>query len=534
VRQLVEALKAIADPQDDMALFHALSGPLFGLNLTELSQLSGGARREQIQLAEALATSDEPAFAAALKQLTEWREIAHEQSVGSLAYTLMTDSGWKQRLYEDAQREPAVITQIQALAKYFTTLKEFERIAGVPSVQNYAISLPVLQAAGSQFEDPTLDISDDQVNVLSVHRAKGLEWETVYIVDCTEGSFPLSRFGAGLEVPSELQINPSEADEHMAEERRLMYVAATRARQDLVLSYSNRHGAGATRRPSRFLQELLGHEPDATAQEEAGQTTLELFAPKTSAQDTIALPESMRQNNRLVLSVSQIETWLRCPQDFYYKYVLNMPLPPAPQLAYGSLVHGVIERIHKAREQGAMPELRELTASVVDNLPRAGYQSARSRDRASQQAIRTVKTVFERFSRDDLPIETELPFSIEVEDLPLTIRGRIDAVYKLGDGVEIRDFKTGTSVRTAEQAKSRVSGSQQLTLYALAWQQLRGELPAKLSLDFVETGQIYGIRKQAKSLDTLHAKLEQMVSNLQAGEYPAGRDHKRCMHPIDD
>jgi DNA helicase-2/ATP-dependent DNA helicase PcrA len=181
-----------------------------------------------------------------------------------------------------------------------------------------------------------------------------------------------------------------------------------------------------------------------------------------------------------------------------------------------------------------MPELRELTASVVDNLPRAGYQSARSRDRASQQAIRTVKTVFERFSRDDLPIETELPFSIEVEDLPLTIRGRIDAVYKLGDGVEIRDFKTGTSVRTAEQAKSRVSGSQQLTLYALAWQQLRGELPAKLSLDFVETGQIYGIRKQAKSLDTLHAKLEQMVSNLQAGEYPAGRDHKRCMHPIDD
>jgi RecB family exonuclease len=114
----------------------------------------------------------------------------------------------------------------------------------------------------------------------------------------------------------------------------------------------------------------------------------------------------------------------------------------------------------------------------------------------------------------------------------LTIRGKIDAVYQLDKGVEIRDFKTGTSVRTAEQAKSRTSGSQQLTLYALAWQQLRGELPARLSLDFVETGQSYAVKKQAKSLDTLRDKLAIMVKDLNQGSYPAGRDHKRCMHPV--
>jgi DNA helicase-2/ATP-dependent DNA helicase PcrA len=240
----------------------------------------------------------------------------------------------------------------------------------------------------------------------------------------------------------------------------------------------------------------------------------------------------MRQGDRLVLSVSQIETWLRCPQDFYYRYVLAMPLPPAPQLGYGSLIHGVIERVHRGRELGIVPELQTLIDEVVANLPRAGYDSKRSRQRAESQAARTVAVVYERFLHDDLPIETEWPFRLELQDIPLTIRGKIDAVYALDQGVEIRDFKSGTSVRTADQAKSRVSGSQQLSLYALAWQRLRGEMPAKVSLDFVETGQMHSVKKQAKSLDTLQAKLAEMVQQLQAGQYPAGRDHKRCMHPV--
>jgi DNA helicase-2/ATP-dependent DNA helicase PcrA len=535
VRQLIEALKVVADPLDNIALFHTLSGPLFDLELNQLAELSGIAQREHQSLSDAIAASEANDCQAALAQLASWRTIASDQSVGNLAYAIMTDSGWKQRLYTQTQQDASMVANdIQALAKFFVTLKEFERIAGVPSVQNYVVNLPVLQAAGNQFEDATLDIAEDQMNVLSVHRAKGLEWDTVYIVDCSEGSFPLRAHGSSLKVPEALQANPSEADEHMAEERRLMYVALTRARHELIVSYADRHGNGAPRKPSRFLGELLGHELTGATQDEAVQTNLELFAPLAPATSTVSLPSNMLQNDRLVLSVSQIETWLRCPQDFYYKYVLGMPLPPAPQLAYGSLIHGVIEQIHRGRQNGAAPDLASLTEQVVSNLPQAGYTSKRSRERAHAQAIKTVEAVYQRFLNDELPIETELPFVLELADLPLTIRGRIDAVYRLGQGVEIRDFKTGTSVRTADQAKSRATSSQQLTLYALAWQEQRGEMPAKLSLDFVETGQAYGVKKQAKSLETLRAKLAQMVQDLQAGNYPAGKDHKHCMHPVSD
>jgi DNA helicase-2/ATP-dependent DNA helicase PcrA len=526
VRQLIEVLKCVADPSDDLALFHSLTGPIFGLDIAAVATLAGEAKRGHSSLHELAA--DHEALKAATEQITTWREAAREQSVGVLAYNIITDSGWKQQLYDASEHDAIVFTQVQALAKFFYTLKEFERVASVASVAEYIANLSVLQAAGSQFEDPTLDIADDQVNVLSVHRAKGLEWQTVYIVDCTEGSFPLTNFGGGLKLPPELQADPSEADAHIAEERRLMYVAVTRAQTEVILSYSDRHGSGAPRKASRFLSEL-GYEPSTGSIQDALATNLETFSPSTSTA-SIKLPDSMMHDGRIHLSVSQIETWLRCPQDFYYRYVLSMPLPPAPQLGYGSLIHEVIERIHEGRAHGQPPKLEQLLEDVQQNLPQAGYASVRTRERAHKQAALTVKAVYDRFMHDELPIETEWPFTLELPSL--TIRGKIDAVYQTEQGAEIRDFKTGTSANTPEKAKSRVSGSQQLTLYALAWLSLRGEMPAKLTLDFVETGQIASVKKQPKSLTTLEEKLEVMVKDLQAGKYPAGRDHSRCQHPI--
>lgn len=532
VRQLLEVLKAIADPLDDMALFHSLSGPLFSLDISRVAGLAADARREHQSLQDSIRQGSEADIQTALATIENWRQQASEQSVGTVAYTVITESGWKQQLYDKAEQDVATFTTVQALSEFFKTLKEFEHVTNVASVQNYIVSLPLLQAAGTGFDDPTLEISDKLINVLSVHRSKGLEWDSVYIVDCTEGSFPLRAHGGGLTVPDELRATHTEADEHLAEERRLMYVAATRAKYELTLTYADHHGGSAVRKPSRFIEELLGPQSDTALADGGLQTGLELFSPRLAAATAVDLPASMLDNGRFVLSVSQIECWLRCPQDFYYKYVLAMPLPPAPQLGYGSLIHAAIEQIHRGRQANSVPSLEEVTTRVLENLPQAGYASKRSRERAHAQAAKTMQVIYERFTQDELPIETELPFTLELADLPLTIRGRIDAVYQTDKGVEIRDFKTGTSVTTAAQAKSRATNSQQLTLYALAWLQLRGEMPAQLTLDFVETGQRQSVKKQLKSLDTLTQKLADMIKLLQTGTYPAGRDHSYCLHPL--
>lgn len=529
VKQLLEGLKAVSDPLDDMALFHTLSGPLMALDQSILADVAASARREHEHLAAAIQKSSQAEFVQALEKITSWRTDSGELSVGDLAYRLITDSGWKQQLYERSETDATVARQVSALSQLFMTLREFERIADVASVHNYLLSLPALQAGGQDFEDASLDISDSLVNVLSVHRAKGLEWDTVYIVDCTEGSFPLHRRGSSLEIPDTLKTVTSRADEHMAEERRLMYVAVTRARRELALTFANRHGSGAPRRPSRFLEELLGELPDEAVEDEA-QTSLELFAPRTS-EDTLALPSTMQIDGRLVMSVSQIVCWLNCPQDFYYQFVLGMPVPDDPSRQYGTAIHAAIERIHQGRRMGSPPTYQALLDDVQAQLPTSGYVSAGSRERAHAQALESVRRLYDRFMEAPLPLEVEQAFAVNLPDTPLRLVGRIDAVYQLDKGVEIRDFKTSTSVTTPEKAKSRATSSQQLTLYALAWQLMHDEMPALLTLDFVETGQLGSVRKQPKSLDTMRLKLADMVKQLQVGEYPLGKDHTYCKHP---
>jgi RecB family exonuclease len=201
-------------------------------------------------------------------------------------------------------------------------------------------------------------------------------------------------------------------------------------------------------------------------------------------------------------------------------------------LQYGTIVHGIIEKIHEGRRQNNPPNLEELRTYATNNLPLSGYASPRSRERAHAQVQKTVETIYERFMSAPLPLEAELPFSILLPDSPLKVIGRIDAVYQLEQGVEIRDFKTGTSVTSAEKAKRRATASNQLALYALAWQELHDEMPALLTLDFVETDQQGSVRKQAKSLVTLTRKLEDMVEHLKNGEYPEGKDHSFCNHPL--
>lgn len=532
VLRLIETLKAVANPNDSLALFHALSGPAFNVPHSALSNLNSKAQNEHKSLAEIITESASTTCKQALEQLNEWRKTSQNKSVGVLAYDIITDTGWKNRLYDEAQNDTDAYMQVQAMSEYFKTLREFERASGLPSVQSYIMNLPTLEAGGSDFEDASLQISDSLVNVMTVHSAKGLEWDSVFIVDCLERSFPLASTNRGsLVVPPKLHKVTSAADDQMAEERRLMYVALTRARRELTLSYSVRHGTGAHRTASRFIAEMFDNIDTPEITEQADQASLELFAPKMPVQLVAPLPTSILKGTTLVLSASQIECWLNCPQDFYYKHVLAMPEPESPLAVYGTAIHEAIRSIFDGRRNNQTPSLAELERRIKHALPQTGYASAGHKQRHHIQALKSLQTIYQRFINEELPTKDEADFVVKIPDLDIKVTGRMDAVYERPGGVEIRDFKTSTSVATPEKAKQRATSSGQLTVYALAWQLLHDELPKLLVLDFVETRQLGTVRKTQRSVDTLKGKLVTMNDQLRAGDYPPGRDHSYCSHP---
>jgi DNA helicase-2/ATP-dependent DNA helicase PcrA len=536
VRMLLEALRAVADPLDNTSLYHTLIGPLFSLPATLIGTLASHMRRTHEPLEKMIQESTEDDYAGArqaVSMIRSWRDKIGTATVGQLAYEVLASSGYKDQLYKAGESDAFAVTAANRLSDLFKTMREFEQVALVPSVVNYVEALPALQAAGEGGQDSTLDLSGQLVNVLTVHKAKGLEWPIVYIADCTEGSFPLRESFRGLGLPSGLAaLHQSEADAHLPEERRLMYVAMTRAKDELILTHAEKHSGSTVRKPSRFLGEAYGARAftPRTASGPSSLSTIGFHGLEPSG--NVSLPASILNGDQVQLTVSQIRTYLDCPLDFYYRYILNIPEEPNPMAQYGSLMHGLIETMNRGLMHGVWPKLADLQQQLSSEWPKAGYLSARHRDRAYQQAGTTLTNLYERLTAEHrVPLAVEEPFSFMLKDIGLKVRGRFDAVLPLGSGVEIVDYKTSTSADSPEKAKARASASQQLTFYAMAWQRLHDELPALVTLDFIDTGMRGSLKKTQRGIDSAYVRLQTVADGIRAGHFQPGRDHTFCAHP---
>lgn len=532
VRTLLEALKTVVNPENNICLFHTLTGPLFNISPGSLTSALSQSRQEHEPLKKILDLSEDKILVKALDLINNWRESLGLVSVGLLSYQILDNSGLKDSLFENAKNDDTSATAVMRLSELLDTMKQFEQIAGSPSAVQYIEALPALIAAGNSGEDGTLDLSGEVVNILTVHKAKGLEWPIVYIADCTEKSFPLSENSRGLDLPEKLKEQYySQADEHIPEERRLMYVAMTRAKNELVLTLSSRHSGPALRKPSRFLAEafddnnIVIHAVNSTKSQ-----SLEPFAP--SLPGKIRIPDKILSGDNVSLTVSQIDDYMRCPLNFYYKHVLSAPEEPSPSRDYGSIMHKVIEDINRSLMSGEQASYELLEAKLKTEWPKVGYSSKLQRERALKQGLLTLKQIIKRVTENpEIPIAFEEPFRISLDDINLTIRGQFDAVFPNEDGVEIRDYKTSTTVDTPERAKSRASGSEQLTLYALAWQVLHDELPKQVTLDFIDTGMRGSIGKTQRGIDGVKSRLKVVADGVRTQSFPLGKDHDFCIHP---
>ncbi len=536
VRQLLEVLRAIVDPLDSLSLYHSLTGPLFNVPVHNLARLAASSKRSHEHLYDALKASNDKAdqgALAALEQLDRWREKASTVTVGQLAYDILDESGYRNVLYKMAAKEPVAAQAVSRLAEWFRTMKEFEAVAVLPSALQYVDALPALQAAGDLNEDGTLDLSEEVVNVLSIHKAKGLEWAVVYLVDCNEGSLPLRNIGRGLQLPEAIAaVTQSAADDHLAEERRLMYVAMTRAKDELYLSCAKQHNSGVPKKPSRFLLEAFGE----TFKEHMSPNSPTL--PKLASyvelpSKPLPLPRELLEGDMVKLTISQVQKYLDCPLDFYYRYVLHVPHELTPAQAYGTLMHQLIEAINRGIASQKVPPLNGLMAQLASNWPKVGHLSALQRDRALERAKQNLTAFYEQAK--DHPSKfaaIEEPFRVRLNDYKVILRGRFDAVIDHGgDGIEIIDYKTSGNVDTSEKAKQRATSSEQLTLYALAWQQLHTELPSLVTLAFVATNMRGSVKKTQRGIDGAHSRLQKVANGIRGQLFEPGKDHSFCLHP---
>lgn len=538
IRFMLNYLQYIVQPDDSSALFHLLEDKVFELDLERLAIASGRARRTNQNL-EAVLKSDPSGndeFNLRVEQFfvqsQSLRQTISNVGVSASAWHILEGSGLLGRLEDLAERDPSVQIQFENLNRWFESLRQYEQIAKDISAYAYLRSIGELESLDTLAAYAEPELGPDEVAVLTIHQAKGLEFEQIYLFDVTQDSIPGRDLNRGIGLPDGL-INTEQIEgDHLREERRLMYVAMTRAMHLLHISWSKNHGGKRDKKPSQFISEALSQEAvsgtQSTALDQAESIGLVRFAPSEKIRRIAE--QKLIHNGILHLTPHQIDDYISCPLNFRYRYILEVPEAPNPAPMFGNLMHEVINRYFHLKKRGKVSRL-ELFEIVPRLWDPSGFPTRSLERKRHKEAFECIDKFYKREeAHSRLPAHTELPINVQLPDAKLEISGRVDAVYEDAAGVEIRDFKTGASADNPTKALKRAKTSIQLGLYALCWKEITGNAPTNLVLDFIETGETGEIQLSEKQIDVLRQKVIEAGNGIRAGHFPPKGMHEYCQH----
>ena len=188
--------------------------------------------------------------------LRRFRDLGHRRPAGETLYAFLRDTGWLATL---ASGESAAADEALAnVARFFEIVRGESALLADDRAIFLARHLETLIDAGDDPASADPDPDLDAVAVLTVHKAKGLEYPVVFLPGLVAGRFPAAFRREPLALPEELAgVGAVEGDPHLQEERRLFYVAMTRARDELVLTHAADYGGARPRRVSPFVLEAL-------------------------------------------------------------------------------------------------------------------------------------------------------------------------------------------------------------------------------------------------------------------------------------
>lgn len=320
-------------------------------------------------------------------------------------------------------------------------------------------------------EAPLL-VSPSAVSITTVHAAKGLEYPAVFIADCVNKRFPSSNAGREPLLPFD-KGKVSQIDREMLcdnvnhdDERRLMYVAITRAERYLYLSGSNKPRAKISPFISNFLKPKLVNLGGIVSENGLDiSTSIEL------------LPAAVDSQTRLVTSFSDLHYFLDCPHDFYLRKVLGFTPTIGQEFGYGRGLHNLLRVIHTSPQHWA--ELAKTPAKLeaeVKKLVLSGlfylrYTTADPLENLRNAAVSGVVEYVKQYAPElsQLHYEPEKPFETLIPEESVLISGSIDVV-RLDNPprVTIIDFKSGDGEGDMSSGLSQEMMAMQIGIYGLA------------------------------------------------------------------
>ncbi|MGW0206534.1 ATP-dependent helicase [Streptomyces sp. NPDC003233] len=543
------ASEDMAEPAPDLSWLDTetaltlLASPLAGMDPADLRRLGRALREEErvagnplpppsdALLARALAEPErlavhDPAYARGAQRLGALLRKARERLAGGgtaeeALWDLWEGTPWPTRLERAARRGGAAgrnaDRDLDAVCALFATAARAEERTGGRGALNFLEEIEAQDIAADTLTRRA--VRPDAVRLMTAHRAKGLEWRLVVVAGVQEGLWPdLRRRGSLLEadrIGRDGLAEPLTQGALLAEERRLFYVAATRARERLVVT-AVKAPADDGDQPSRFLTELGVEPKDVTGRPRrplsVAALVAELRATTVDPRATAALREAaarrlarlaaladedgrplvpaahpyrwwgmydpteskvpLRDRDRpVVLSGSALDQLANtCALQWFLGREVKADAPATTAQGFGNVVHVLADEVASGRSPADLDVLMERLDSVWNALAfDAPWKSQQEKDNARVALERFLNWhVLDRIGRTPVASEQDFDVILEAGDYQVRIRGQMDRVETDAEGrAYVVDFKTGKQAPSAAE----VARHPQLAVYQLAVQE---------------------------------------------------------------
>ena len=512
VRDVVACLTAAVSSNDAASLFRVAALPQFGIEATELRAAMRAVRRQELDLRTVLGRlPNGPAVLASVEKVH--LEVGKDGIRADDAVKVVIR-------HFGLQRSALVVTFVKFVEEWHK-----KTIAETGSPSEFLEYLDYFVQAGGGIALPRSP--DDAVQLLTAHAAKGLEFRHVAVIRGSSVSFPTAYREPLIAFPPALRRSESTSVDdkalHEEEERRLFYVAMTRAKDTLAI-YANQGQSKKDPKPTKFLREFMVH----TAYKKCWSTH-----PAAAVQDNLFAEEERRialqQSNVATwllmppsasfitgLSASAIEIYEECPLRFKLEREWNLPRDVSASLHYGAAMHGVLRTFYDAQRYQREIGDDDLLEQFRSALASAGIADRYQYELYLRQGNEQLRQFLECARTAPAPevMETECKFELQVGSAKLT--GRIDRIDHTGpDTVAIVDYKTGKPKSQEDADKSL-----QLSLYALAARETWGKRADRLVFHNIENNTPISTTRTDAELEGAKARVEAVAEGIAQGEFP--------------
>lgn len=544
VKILISFIKALTDFEDSKSLIYLALSEIYSADPYDLTVISNHAHKKNLPLHKVfkkiyegqnpveISNSTRARIKRIFEDILYFVKLSSSQNAGRVIYSFIERSGYLKALVEGMSPETEL--KIKNIRIFFDKVKNFSGLAEDDSIYSFARHLDLLQQVGDNPATAEAELEEDAVNVLTVHKAKGLEFAVVFMVSLISDRFPGRERKEKIPTPDRILKDKvpkgaaygfeQKEKIYLQEERRLFYVGMTRAKKFLYLTWARDYGLKRLKKVSPFVLEVFDL---SKMSDEVLQTSpleeIKRYA-ESAPQPKVVSEEKVE--GVLTLSYFQVDDYLACPLRYKYRHIMRIPVLPHHNLIFGRVLHNTIHFYLHSKMSGKKLSLEKLLDAYDERWINEGFLSREHEEMRKKAGRKALRRFYRREEESrQLPRFLEKSFKWQMDDVKFI--GRWDRIDLSEAGAVIVDYKA-TEIKGQKEADKRTRDSLQMDLYALSFLKTQEASLVETQLHFLESDIIGHASKEGRKLDKAVEKIKEAETGIRSHDFAARPDWHNC------